>query len=78
MILDIDSLNEADRLEQVRNWKIAYNSCGERTTALQNALKEKEKLLQREERRKKTWRGVAIVGIPVSVGVGLFLPLFLR
>lgn len=78
MILELDSLNEADRLEQLRNWKTAYNSCDERVTALQAALKDKEKSLLKQEKRKKAWRSVAIVGIPVGFGVGLFMPLILR
>ena len=78
LILELDSLNEADRIEQLRNWKIAYNSCGERTSALQDALKDKERGLLKQERRKKVWRGVAIAGIPIGFGVGLFLPVLIK
>ena len=78
LILELDSLNEADRIEQLRNWKIAYNSCGERVSALQVALKDKERGLLKQERRKKVWRGVAIAGIPIGFGVGLFLPVLIK
>jgi hypothetical protein len=78
LILELDSLNESDRIGQLQNWKIAYNSCGERASALQDALKDKERGLLKQERRKKVWRGVAIAGIPIGFGVGLFLPVLIK
>jgi len=45
--------------------------------SLNVALSETQRLYEREVVRKKRWRKTAVIGIPIGVVVGLFLPFLL-
>ena len=74
-VIGLDSANAEDRAMQVAVWKTGYESSRASGDACKKRIEELEKLLAKENKRKKRWRGVALGGIPVALVGGVFFVL---
>ena len=76
----IDSLQSiivADCNTQLVQSNNTIKSLQRNVDSLNVALSEKQKLYEREVKYKRRWRKTAVIGIPIGVVVGLFLPFLL-
>ena len=75
MVLGLDSLNAVDRMQQVINLKTAYDNSTGRETLLAGELAEMMKYGKKQSRRKKAWRGITFVALPVAFVGGFVVAL---
>lgn len=73
MILQIDNLNQQDRVDQLRLIKSTYDNCKQEKAWLQKALAAAETREQKQINLKKTWRTITFVASPVCLVGGMYL-----
>ncbi len=73
LILELDNLNQQDRIDQVRLIRSGYDACRKDKAWLQSALQAAETREQKQIFLKKTWKTVTFVAAPLCLGGGMFL-----
>jgi hypothetical protein len=74
-ILELDSLNDTDRLQQAINLKEAYDNCNGRISLMKDEVKEWKLVAAKQRRRKKFWKTTTIAFVPAAFVGGFFVAL---
>lgn len=70
-VISIDSANAEDRVMQVAVWKGGYESFKGESDKWMKAFEKMSEEKNKQERRKRIWRTVALAGIPLSFMGGI-------